>query len=199
MSLFEYIKSCKHCILCNNQSPVLQQCDGADVFWVGLSAVKVSDSRDMPLSTNTNSGKLINSIEFFIPNVSFYKTNIVKCLPLEGERIRYPSKKEMETCFFHLENEIDSLNPRLVFLLGKQVSEFVLNKFGIKEFTLNDNFEYQSFEIGNISFVPIHHPSFILVYKRKKLQDYMNSIECIIKGKDQEEVEINKNYAQQGV
>ena len=153
----------------------------------------------MPLSTNTNSGKLINSIEFFIPNVSFYKTNIVKCLPLEGERIRYPSKKEMETCFFHLENEIDSLNPRLVFLLGKQVSEFVLNKFGIKEFTLNDNFEYQSFEIGNISFVPIHHPSFILVYKRKKLQDYMNSIECIIKGKDQEEVEINKNYAQQGV
>jgi DNA polymerase len=150
------------------------------------------------LSNNTNSGKLINSIEFFIPNVNFYKTNIVKCLPLKEEKIRYPFKKEMETCFFHLENEIDSLNPRLIFLLGKQVSEFVLNKYGIKEYSLNDNFEYKSFKVGNYRLVPIHHPSYILVYKRKRLQDYMKNIESIIKLNNQKE-EVIKNYAQQGV
>lgn len=196
MSLYKYIKTCNKCALCNNQNPVIQQCDSAEVFWVGLSAVKVSDNKDVPLSTNTNSGKLINSIEFFIPNVEFYKTNIVKCLPLKDEKIRYPLKKEMETCFFHLENEMDTLNPKLIFLLGKQVATFVLNKYGIKEYSLNDNFEYKSFKIGNYRFIPIHHPSYILVYKRKRLYDYIKNIESIIKLNIQKEERVENNYTQ---
>lgn len=196
-NLFKYIKSCNQCVLCNNQSPVIQQCDNAEVFWVGLSAVRVSDSRDIPLSNNTNSGKLINSIEFFIPNINFYKTNIVKCLPLKDEKIRYPLKKEMETCFFHLENEMDSLNPRLIFLLGKQVATFVLNKYGIKQYSLNEDFDYTSFDIGKYRFIPIHHPSYILIYKRKRLQNYMKNIENIIIANNQKEEETEKNYAQQ--
>lgn len=195
MNLYKYIKSCNQCVLCNNQNPVIQQCDKADVFWVGLSAVRVLDNKDIPLSNNTNSGKLINSIEFFIQNVNFYKTNIVKCLPLKNEKIRYPIKKEMETCFFHLENEMDSLNPKLIFLLGKQVATFVLNKYGIKEYFLNENFEYQSFKVGNYRFIPVHHPSYILVYKRKRLQDYVKSMENIIKSNLEKEEEIEKNYA----
>jgi len=172
MDLYNYIRSCNKCVLCNNQAPVLQKKDNTDVdvFWVGLSAVRISDKRDVPLSDNTNSGKLISSIEFFIPEVSFYKTNLVKCLPLKDEKIRYPSKNEMKTCFFHLENEIDSLNPSLVFLLGKQVASFVLNKYGINEYSLDDDFFYESFEVENLKFIPIHHPSYILVYKRKRLQ-----------------------------
>lgn len=195
MSLYKYIKSCNHCALCNNQRPILQQCDRAEVFWVGLSAVKVSDSKDTPLSENTNSGKLINLIEIFIPNVNFYKTNIVKCLPLKNGKIRYPVKNEMETCFSHLENEMDSLNPSLIFLLGKQVSEFVLNKYGIKEYSLNNNFEYISYKVGNYIFIPIHHPSYILVYKRKRLEDYIKSIKRIIKLDNHKEERIEKNYA----
>ena len=131
MSLYSYIKSCNQCILCNNQHPVLQKCNNADVFWVGLSAVKVSDSMDIPLASNTNSGKLIHSIEFFNSEIDFYKTNLVKCLPLKDGKIRYPSKEEMKTCFPHLENEINSINPRLIFLLGKQVATFVLNKYRV--------------------------------------------------------------------
>tara|TARA_R110001583_G_scaffold33438_4_gene112914 strand:- start:5649 stop:6248 length:600 start_codon:yes stop_codon:yes gene_type:complete len=189
MNLYNYIKSCNQCILCDNQSPVLQKCNTADVFWVGLSAVKVSDSGDIPLSNNTNSGKLINSIEFLNTEVDSYKTNLVKCLPLKDEKIRYPSKAEMKICFPHLENEMDSLNPRLIFLLGKQVATFVLNEYGVTEYSLDENFEYKSFEIGNYKFIPIHHPSFILVYKRKRLQEYIRNIESIIKSiKNIEEV-----------
>ena len=197
MNLYKYIKSCKKCILCGNQSPVVQRCNNADIFWVGLSAVKVMDNADIPLANNTNSGKLINSIEFFIPNVVFYRTNIVKCLPLKDGKIRYPLKNEMEVCFYHLENEIESLNPKLIFLLGKQVATFVLNKYGIKEYSLNENFEYNSFEVNNYKFVPIHHPSYILVYKRKQLQDYIKNIEKIIKLNTQIEETIETNYAQQ--
>lgn len=181
MSLHKFIKSCNKCILHHNQCPVLQPCDNAEVFWVGLSAVKVSNSNEIPLSESTNSGKLIHSIEALSDDATYYKTNIVKCLPLKNGKIRYPSKKEMEKCFFHFENELDILKPELVFLLGKQVATFVLSRYGIKEYNLNDDFDYKVFQVGNFNFIPVHHPSYILIYKRKRMQDYIKKIERIIR------------------
>ena len=195
MNLYNKIKSCSKCILCNNQRPVLQKRNNADVFWVGLSAVKISDSIDIPLANNTNSGKLIHSIEFLNPDIEFYKTNLVKCLPLKDDKIRYPSNLEMETCFTHLLDEINAIKPRLIFLLGKQVATFVLKKYGVTEYSLNENFEYEIIDSKDCRFIPVHHPSFILVYKRKRLQDYIKSIENIIKTRETE-LELESNYAE---
>ena len=184
---YNIIKNCKNCELCKNQEPLIQQSHFADIFWVGLSAVKISDKLDIPLSNNTNSGKLIGSIEFFLPNVKFHKTNLVKCLPLDNGKIRYPSKNEMKVCSSHLKDEISYLNPKIIFLLGKQVASFVLKEFKIKDFNLDDDFNYTSHSVGNNILIPIHHPSYILVYKRKKIQNYINNIERIIN-------KININY-----
>ena len=188
-NLTETIVSCKSCDLCKNQTPLVQKCTKADVFWVGLSAVKISNSQDIPLSPNTNTGKLIHSIEFFHPNKPFYKTNLVKCLPLSNDKIRYPSSKEMACCITHLKDEIQLLKPKIIFLLGKQVSTFVMREFGVMEFTLNEDFEYSYYTIGNTMFVPIHHPSFILVYKRKRLQEYIQGVEKMIREMDVEMVD----------
>ena len=179
-NIFNNILNCKSCKLCNNQSPLVQQCFYADVFWVGLSAVQTVYKSEIPLSPTTNSGKLINSIESFFQSNSFYKTNAVKCLPLDNKKIRYPSISEMKSCFFHLKEEIQFFKPQLVFLLGKQVSSFVLKEFSISAILFDDEFKYSSFFIENILYVPIHHPSYILVYKRKKLRNYISSIENIL-------------------
>jgi DNA polymerase len=174
------MRNCQKCDLCKNQQPLIQTfSNNADIFWVGLSAVKTTNRSDTPLSQNTNSGKLIHSIEFVLPNVSFYKTNIVKCLPLKNDKIRYPSISEMKNCYFHFETEIKKFNPKIIFLLGKQVKDFVLNNHKIKA-SLDNNFNYSSHFFEGNMYIPIHHPSFILVYKRKKLSDYMQSIENII-------------------
>jgi DNA polymerase len=174
------IRNCKKCDLCKNQQPLVQTFgDKFDIFWVGLSAVKTTNRNDTPLSQNTNSGKLIQSIEFVLPNVSFYKTNVVKCLPLKDDKIRYPSLSEMKNCYSHLETEISNFNPKIIFLLGKQVAKFVLNNYK-KEASLSDNFNYSLHFCNWNIYIPIHHPSFMLVYKRKKLSDYMQSIENII-------------------
>lgn len=180
-NLFKNIKSCTQCGLCMNQKPLIQNSSCADIFWVGLSAVKTSVNSDIPLSPGTNSGKLISSIEFFLENKSFHRTNIVKCLPLDNGKIRYPSAKEMKNCFFHLKDEISYLKPKLIFLLGKQVSTFVLKEVGINSFSLDESFNYSTYKADNNIFVPVHHPSFILVYKRKKLQNYIQSIESLIR------------------
>lgn len=82
----------------------------------------------------------------------------------------------MEKCFHNLEAEIEVLQPSVIFLLGKQVSDFVISKFLGKTPELDGNFNYDSIQFQNIHLVPIHHPSYILVYKRKHLKNYMEGI-----------------------
>ena len=89
-------------------------------MWVGLSAKKVEDvNKNYTQENNTSSGKLIEEIEKKRDDLTFYKTNLVKCLPLNEERkLRYPTENEMEMCIKNLLMEIRELKPRVVFLLG---------------------------------------------------------------------------------
>jgi uracil-DNA glycosylase family 4 len=173
---------CKACGLYLNQLPALDKLKKSHTFWVGLSAVQFDDEEEkLPLSPLTNSGKLIEKIENpFDNDISFYKTNLVKCLPLRGDKIRYPLEHEMEKCFRNFEYELEMLKPTTVFLLGRQVGSFVMKKLSEKDIPLDENFNYDSFSFNNIGFFPIHHPSYILVYKRKNLQSYIDSIRSIL-------------------
>ena len=171
-------RKCKACGLYLNQLPVLDKRKKSNIFWVGLSSVLISDEDEkQPLAPNTKSGALINSIEKPFENeISFYKTNVVKCLPLANNKIRYPLKHEMEKCYPNLVDEILALKPSIIFLLGKQVANFVLSKHSRKIISLNDDFNYEYIEINNILYVSVHHPSFILVYRRKWIDNYKNGI-----------------------
>jgi len=147
-------------------------------MWVGLSAVKVVCTvKETPLSKTTNTGKLISEIEQRNNDIDFYKTNLVKCLPVNGTKIRYPKQDEMKSCYNHLQNEICEFKPKLVFLLGKQVGDFVSDR---KKLKLSNSFSYKMFQKDKVWYVPVHHPSYILVYKRKKINSYIEGITKII-------------------
>ena len=79
------------------------------------------------------------------------------------------------TCSSH----ISSMSPKIVFLLGEKVYSSVGKHLKIN-FEKWDEFEYHYKEHEGIYYVPIHHPSYIYVYKRKKIEDYASSIERII-------------------
>jgi uracil-DNA glycosylase len=165
-----------------NQLPTLDFLKHSHIFWVGLSAVQFDEGVEhLPLSPTTRTGALINTIEKpLVESISFYKTNLVKCVPLkENGKIRYPIEHEMTKCFPNFQFELDTLSPSVVFLLGKQVSSFVMKQMGIKDVCLPDNFRYKPIEISNTFFVPVHHPSFMLVYKRKYLSTYIRNIQKI--------------------
>lgn len=173
---------CRSCGLYLNQMPATGEKTQSEVFWVGLSAVAFSEEEDrVPLSPSTRSGALIAEIESVFSKTSFfYKTNLVKCLPLKENKIRYPISKEMEKCFPNLNSEIDELKPKIIFLLGKQVASFVLSKIGISHFSLDEDFNYQGFEDSGITYIPIHHPSYVLIYKRKNVNTYIDQIRSVI-------------------
>lgn len=171
------IHNCNNCSLRNNQLPLLDVKNYADVMWVGLSAVKVNDvENDIPLSSRTNSGKLIASIENTAGNIKFYKTNLVKCLPLKENKIRYPNRNEMSVCYDNLISEIKLFQPKIIFLLGKKVYEFIAKNENINASGLNTNFDYDELSMLGTTVVPIHHPSYILIYKRTLIERYISAV-----------------------
>lgn len=118
----------------------------------------------------TNTGMLIQKIEQMFETVVTYKTNLVKCLPLTKEqKLRYPSKGESDGCFEHLVSEIYIISPKIVFLLGEKVHLSVEKHLNI----IIKNIR------GHIM-VPIHHPSYIYIYKRKQIDKYIESVKKII-------------------
>lgn len=160
------ITNCNKCNLYNNQLPLLDKLKKSEVMWVGLSAKKTLGN-DIPLDKNTNSGKIIEQIENRLPELKFYKTNLVKCLPLdENNKLRYPNLLEMEACLENLIKEIEMVNPKVIFLLGKKTYNFVYKYF--KQNNINDSILFQ-----------VEHPSYIYVYKRKYLEEYINKITTI--------------------
>lgn len=178
MKSLEKIKHCEKCKLCCNQRPLMDRCSECQVLWVGLSAKKALYD-EMPLSIETNSGAVIHEVEILLEDVKCYKTNLVKCLPLdEKSKLRYPTQKEIDACFVNLEEEIAELSPRIVFLLGEKVYSSVGRHFNLT-FKKLDGFNYNYVQRDNVCYVPIQHPSYIYVYKRKYMSEYIGGIKKI--------------------
>lgn len=176
------IRHCNRCSLFKNQPPLMDDKCSADIMWVGLSAKKVSNvNDDIPLSRDTNSGRILHQIEEALSSLQFYKTNIVKCLPLdEKNKLRYPSIDEMRNCYDNFCCEVNTVNPKMIFLLGERVSKFVLgyNKLAVPD--LDNKYDYSFHRYDNKYYIPVHHPSFISVYRRREVNEYAGKIQSII-------------------
>ncbi len=179
--MLEMIRNCDKCNMCKNQRPLLDRFIECDVMWVGLSAKQVEDiTQEVPLDQNTLSGKLINEIEKKAKKCIYYKTNIVKCLPLNDRgKLRYPTMKEIDLCMPNLLLEIEYLKPKVIILLGKRVIKAIEKNLNLT-FDEFDGYDYKNYCKDSYKIVPIHHPSYISVYKRKSKELYIESVRNII-------------------
>lgn len=178
--MFEEIRDCKKCNLYCNQLPLIDTKDKADVFFVGLSAKIIKEKGDIPLSSNTNSGMIIKKIEDLLKPISIYRTNLVKCVPLdEKDKLRYPAKGEINSCINNLICEINTIKPKIVFLLGEKVTSAVENYSNIN-FDKWDDFNYKYKMLNDVYYVPIHHPSYIYVYKKKQIEEYVIAVKDVV-------------------
>lgn len=177
--MLDHVKKCEKCGLCNNQKPLLDKDCNCDVFFVGLSAKKVKSTKEIPLSPETNTGRIIQQIEEYCDNINSYKTNLVKCVPLNNEsKLRYPSSYEIDECFDNFCTEIKELSPRIVFLLGEKVSKSVERHYKIK-FEKWEGYDFHYTQYEGIYYVPIQHPSYMHVYKRREIEDYIEGVKLV--------------------
>lgn len=151
-----------------------------NIMWVGLSAKKATNAESLaPLHIDTNTGKLVAEIEAQCHHINFYKTNLVKFPPLDSKgKLRYPTLEECALYYPKLRIEIQAVNPRVVLLLGSKTATFVFRQLGLRVPKLS--YLYQSFEYEGRWYVPIHHPSYIMVYKRKEKDQYIHAVKTII-------------------
>jgi uracil-DNA glycosylase len=178
----KHIAKCEACCLYQCQRPLLDQFRRADVMWVGLSAKIIDpETSPIPLAPETPTGSIIREIEEELSYLNFYKTNLVKCPPLDhGGKLRYPNEEEMSACFSNLEYEIERVQPSIVILLGLQVAKFFYSRMFDDKPVLPDDFGYEAKLVRGVSFLAVHHPSFINVYRKKRQGSYRASIEGVI-------------------
>ncbi len=145
------------------------------VMWVGISDKPSTE----PLATSTATGKVVDEIERELTGLSFHRTNLVKFAPLDKTgRLRYPTREEMAQGTDSLLEEVEELQPRVVVTLGAAVSKVVIERVSQESrFTgLGNSFSYAPRSTSRFCVLPVHHPSFVLVYRRKKLQSYIAAI-----------------------
>ena len=156
------ITKCNKCSISCNQKPLVDNMRKSDIMFLGISAKMKETENEMPLSGNTNSGKLIKMIEERLleenNNLLCYRSNMVKCVPLNEEgKIRYPDNLEIENCIENLEYELNIVNPKVVVFLGRLVEKYLKKKI---------------IELG-YNVITIYHPSYIYVYRKKEIEKYV--------------------------
>ena len=156
------ITKCNKCSISCNQKPLVENMKKSDIMFLGISAKMKETEDEMPLSENTNSGKLIKMIEERLleenNNLLCYRSNMVKCVPLnEDGKIRYPDNLEIENCIENLEYELNIVNPKVVVFLGRLVEKYLKKKI---------------IELG-YNVITIYHPSYIYVYRKKEIEKYV--------------------------
>lgn len=156
------IIKCNKCDISCNQKPLVENMKKSDIMFLGISAKMKETEDEMPLSENTNSGKLIKMIEERLleenNNLLCYRSNMVKCVPLNEEgKIRYPDNLEIENCIENLEYELNIVKPKVVVFLGRLVEKYLKKKI---------------IELG-YNVITIYHPSYIYVYRKKEIEKYV--------------------------
>ncbi len=146
------------------------------VYFVGLSAKPNCEHLD----ADTRTGSIVEQIICRLPTVQIVKTNLVKTPPLDSAgKLRYPNPDEMKLGWCELQNEINKSRPNLLVTLGQQVSFFLRSQMGVQPIKpqLPSDFSHQSYLSQSAPHIlSIHHPSFVYVYRRKNIDDYVENV-----------------------
>lgn len=108
-----------------------------------------------------------------------YVTNLVKCNPKDADgNNRTPSLEEIKNCASHYEQELANINPEVVVLFGKVVTEHILKK-KISKFSVLHN---KPITYENWTFLPFIHPSYVIrgAYNRQKYIEEMAGLKTML-------------------
>lgn len=125
------------------------------ICFVGISD-KVGLS---PFDSSSHSGKIVDQIIARL-NVQAFKINYVSFPPLDEKgKLRYPTKKELEDSFPVFQKKVLEINPDVLVICGNMISK-----------------EIQKYRFYVDRSITIYHPSYIYVYHRKEIEQYIQDV-----------------------
>ena len=158
------IENCNKCKLCKTRTNIVLG-DGdinAKIMLIGEGPGADEDKEGLPFVGKA--GKLMNFAfdGLGINRKNLYITNIVKCRPPQN---RDPEKDEIEACIGYVENQIKSINPKIIVLLGKIALQNILGS----EYKITSS-RGKWIEKDGIFYMPTWHPAALLRDEKKKIQ-----------------------------
>ncbi len=162
--MLESIITCQRCALHLWQEPLLDFPQKSAIMLVGLSAKQISTAFEVPLDNHTKSGQLVSLMEKIAIqyDLKIYRTNLVKCPPLDShKKLRYPTQDEIDICFENILYEIDTLQPKIVILLGNIVRSTFNKKLNLK-IEIGKNCTFSFLQLNGRCYLASYHPSYIM-------------------------------------
>jgi DNA polymerase len=177
----EQVKSCQKCDLCQTRINAVPGKGNvnAKIILVGEAPGRNEDKKGEPFVGSA--GKRLDEIllDSGIDKNDVYITNIVKCRPPNN---RVPTKNEEESCLDYINEEILTINPKIVCVMGNTAFNTLLNG---KEISKNHgNFVEKD---GRTYFIT-YHPA-ATIYNQKLIYELKTDFKKLAKflGKSNED------------
>lgn len=121
------VVSCTKCDLCRTRTKAVpgKGNPNAEIVFVGEAPGRSEDLRGEPF-VGAAGKKLSDMLEKAgLSRESVYITNVVKCRPPDN---RVPTELERSSCIEYLNNEIKTINPKIICIMGNTASNSILGK-----------------------------------------------------------------------
>ncbi len=151
----------------------------ADLLFIGEGPGKKEDELGRPFVGPA--GKLLEELlgTIDLTREDVFIANVVKCRPPGN---RDPQPEEVETCWPYLQQQVESINPKLIILLGRHSLDRFLPNMKISQARGNP-MRREVENLGRHVFYPIYHPAAALhnPNNRQPLIDDFAKIPTVLK------------------
>jgi DNA polymerase len=163
-------KTRKNCVIGNGSLK-------SKIIFVGEAPGHNEDMKGLPFVGKA--GKILDELLLSIglKRTEIYITNILKCRPPHN---RNPLRKEIESCTYHLNKQIEVIQPRIISPLGNFACSYIFEKFNLdydRISKVHGRIFHVNTLINNISIIPMYHPAVATYNPNTKitmLQDFKN-------------------------
>jgi uracil-DNA glycosylase family 4 len=187
------IKSCQLCILSQGRTNAVpgEGPEDADIMFIGEGPGFHEDRQGRPFvgAAGNYLEELLGKIDLSRQEV--YITNVVKCRPPGN---RDPQPAEIEACRPYLDQQIDTIRPRLIVTLGRFSMQRYFPGASISRI------HGQPKRVGNVIYYPMFHPAAALHQPRWRNlleEDILKIPDLLAKLDDIEEAEPEIPQAEQ--
>jgi len=181
-NLTDRIKSCDYCQLSGGRPVPGEGNPHADIMFIGEAPGKQEELAGRPFVGAA--GKLLNRLleGIGLKRDDVYITNIIKCRPPQN---RDPLPEEIKACREWLDEQIKSIKPKLIVLLGRHALNRFLPELKISK-VHGQLLREEVADLGTFVFFPIYHPAAALYNPKmrepmeedfKKILNLLQSIE----------------------
>lgn len=127
-------------------------------------------------------GKILDRVleEIGVKRSSVYITNIVKSRPPDN---RAPRREEIEACSTYLDEQLDTIRPKVIVSLGRFSTKHLMEKLGLKPAPIS-SIRGRSHDAlasyGPVLVFPLYHPA-VALYKNEMEKELFEDARCLRK------------------